>query len=105
MVKFLRSRLPKPKPFKYQPWFYDEEEEEFKDRVADAEKRYHGEVEQGEVKKNVRFNFRESGASPSSPATKGRSPRFERRYEKANPLRLLAIIAFLLGLVWFIFTR
>lgn len=85
--------------FQYKPRFWNEKEEEFRNRIADAERRYHGESST-EYTPSKNFNFR--GGSTSGG---GRNPRFETNYGKVNPWRLIILIALLSAVAYFMLYR
>lgn len=83
--------------FEYVPRFYDADKEEFENRVAEAEEKYHG--IKAEHKRTVRFNFRENMET----STEVRTSRFATNYGRVSPWRFVLIILVLLGLLYFIF--
>lgn len=87
-----------PRRFHYEPWFWDPKEEEFEKRVNDAKQRYHGESDK-DFKPSGSFDFRRAKQEASYQTTN----RFETKYTKVNPSRLLFLIVFLSALVYFVF--
>jgi len=92
----------KPNKFNYVPRYHDPVKEELEERIADAKERYHG--EKTERKRTVRFSFRdEMKHEPKKQNTTERTRRFETSYGKVSPMRLVAIFALLVAMLWFIF--
>jgi len=95
---FKKGNQMRPRSFTYQPRFWDETKDEFKRRVADAERKYHGESEE-EYTPSRNFKFR-SGGSTQTP----RDSRFETTYSRVSGIRTIALII-LISTVFYLLYR
>lgn len=93
---FGKNRQMRPRGFDYEPRFWDETKDEFKRRVAEAERRYHGESEE-EYKPSRNFNFKGGGGGAP------RDTRFETTYSRVSTIRTILLIILISAVFYFLY--
>ena len=95
---FGKKNQHQPRGFGYTPRFWNEEKEEFKSRIADAERRYHGKRDENYTP-SKNFSFRSGGGGKASP----RDSRFETTYGRTSATRVLFLVVLLSAIVYLMF--